>query len=333
MAGRSRVVRVLFDMVESAIRNIGGGLGRRIRYHWYRQRFRSCGRNVLIDVGVIFTNPEHMELGDNVWINSYALLEAGVPAVLSERILKVRENPGFQGERGLLKIGSGVAIGAFNIVNGGGGVSIGDNVTTSAFVKIYSHSHHHRDDEQPERVTYANCMASPADISCIESPIALEDGCWLGLNVAVFGGCIGKNSFVATNAIVVDSLSPNSYAAGAPASRRRQRRWSKRRPTCLLNRQARARGRWGPPALREPQDRAVLQASPRGRRCRAARSHGARLPTALRSRCQAAHLPHGFASAFRARRRPPVEARSRHLHVALTASNCQRPISCRASSP
>ena len=223
MAAPGRLRRVFHDLVESAIRNVGGGVGRRIRYRWYRRRFRSCGRNVLIDIGVIITNPEWIELGDDVWINSYAMLEAGVPGVLAERILKVRENPGFRGERGVLRIGSGVGIGAFNIIQGGGGVVIGDNVTTSAFVKLYSHSHYPRDDQRPDRITYANCMASPPDIACVESPIALEDGCWLGLNVSVFGGTVGKNSFVATNAVVVDSLPPNSHAAGAPARRVRER--------------------------------------------------------------------------------------------------------------
>jgi acetyltransferase-like isoleucine patch superfamily enzyme len=223
VAGPGRLRRVLHDLVESAIRNVGGGLGRRIRYRWYRRRFRACGRNVLIDTGVLITNPEWMELGDDVWINAHAMLEAGAPTVLESRILKVRENPDFRGERGVLRIGSGVAIGAFNIVQGGGGLVIGDNVTTSAFTAIYSLSHHHRDERNPERVTYANCMASPPDIACIESPIVLEEGVWLGLGVAVFGGTVGRNSFVVTHSVVVDSLPENSYAAGSPARRIRER--------------------------------------------------------------------------------------------------------------
>ncbi len=38
--------KIIFPIIESCIRNISGGLGQRIRYQYYKRRFKSCGKNV-----------------------------------------------------------------------------------------------------------------------------------------------------------------------------------------------------------------------------------------------------------------------------------------------
>jgi acetyltransferase-like isoleucine patch superfamily enzyme len=218
-----RVKRVIFDIFESLIRNIGGGIGRRIRYIYYKRRFAQCGKNVIIDIGVVVENPGLMIIGDNVWINSYTQLVAGLPGNSDKRIIKLIANDKYNGEDGYLYIGSGVGIGSYNILHAYGGMYIGNNVTTSACVKIYSFSHYYRDDSRPSRVTYANCMVESEDISCVISPIVIEDGVWLGINATVFGGVIGENSFVGANSVVVRNLPANSYALGQPAKRIKNR--------------------------------------------------------------------------------------------------------------
>ena len=60
-------------------------------------------------------------------------------------------------------------------------------------------------------------MVNSDAISCIESPIVIKTNAWLGLNASVFGGIIGKNSFVSTNSVVISDLKENSYASGSPA--------------------------------------------------------------------------------------------------------------------
>lgn len=219
----TKLKRVFFDIVESLIRNIGGGLGRRIRYAHYKRRLARCGHNVIIDIGVVLENPALMEFGDNVWINSYTHLVAGVPENTDRRIMKVVTNNDYPGESGRLFVGSGVGIGSYNILHAYGGLYIGNNVTTSASVKIYSFSHYYRDDSNPALVTYANCMVDSEHISCIISPIVICDGVWVGINATVFGGTIGKNSFIAANSVVMSNLPPNSYALGQPAKRIKDR--------------------------------------------------------------------------------------------------------------
>jgi acetyltransferase-like isoleucine patch superfamily enzyme len=218
------LIRIIHSLIESAIRNISGGLGQRIRYQYYRRRFRYCGQNVRIDEGVIIHHPENISVGNDVWFLPYSMVTARPKfESFDERIFTAKENPSFQKEKGAITIGDQVSIGAYNIIQGYGGLDIGPRVTTSARVSIYSFSHVPTDPKDPSRVTYANAMVKSDAISCIESPIVIREGVWLGLNVIVFGGTIGKNSFVKTNSIVLRDLPDNSYASGDPAVKIKER--------------------------------------------------------------------------------------------------------------
>ncbi len=220
-----RLMRVLLALLESIIRNISGGIGQRIRYVYYSRRLRSCGRNVRIDEGVIIQNPESIEIGSDVWLLPYSVLTGrGSDPIGANRTIRYKADHSAVAETvPLLKIGSKTSIGAYNIIHGYGGLSIGSRVTTSARVSIYSFSHAPTDHKNPMIVTYANSMVNDAPVACIVSPIVLEDGVWLGLGTAVFAGVIGKDTFVATYSVVTGDLERNSYAIGHPARRIKDR--------------------------------------------------------------------------------------------------------------
>jgi len=122
-----------------------------------------------------------------------------------------------------LIIGNEIQIGAYNIIHGYGGLVISNRVTTSARVSIYSFSHHPIDEDDPSKITYANSMVKTAEISCIRSPILIEEGVWLGIGVSVFGGVIGKNAFVKPNSVVYLDIEENCYAQGSPAIKVKKR--------------------------------------------------------------------------------------------------------------
>ncbi len=217
--------KIIYPLIESCIRNISGGIGQRIRYQYYKRRFKSCGVNVKIDEGVIFQNPENMIIGRDVWFMSYSVITARpIGFKLNNRIEKKIINSKFnQYQTTSLVIGNEIQIGVYNIINGLGGLIIEDRVTLSARVSIYSHSHYFRDDNDKTKVTYANSMVINAPISCIESPIVLEKGVWLGLGVIVLGGTIGKNSFITSNSIVKSNIEDNSYISGNPGKKIKKR--------------------------------------------------------------------------------------------------------------
>lgn len=213
---------ILYNLIESLIRGISGPLGRKLRYWYWSKRFKKCGKNVIIDEGVIIQGPEWISVGDNVWIDKYCILMAG-PVNLEKLIVKNRQINDFKGAIGELIIGSEVHIGIFNIIQAHGGVYIGNKVTTSAGVKIYSLSNYVCDENDPGIITYANCMVKNDPVIYILSPIEIEDGVWIGLNSIILGGRIGKNSFVASSSIVLRDIPENSYASGCPAKKIKSR--------------------------------------------------------------------------------------------------------------
>jgi acetyltransferase-like isoleucine patch superfamily enzyme len=209
---------IVFSFIEYLIRDIPGAIGQKVRYFYFKNRFKVCGTNVRICEGVIFENPENISIGNDVIIHPYSVLTA-MPNSHSykNRILKVIKNENYTRKNGEIIIGNEVGIGVYNIINGYGGVKICNRVTTSARVSIYSLSHYPFDESNRSIITYANAMVKSDNISCIESPVVIYDGVWLGLNVIVLGGTIGKNSFVSANSIVTKSIKENSYASGSPA--------------------------------------------------------------------------------------------------------------------
>lgn len=217
-----KIINAISDLFRLIVIYTPGSLGRKLRYFYYSKRFKKCGKNVLIDEGVIIQNPAWISIGDNVWIDKYSVLMAG-PVNLENNFVKKRNNKNYQWREGELIIGSKVHIGIYNIIQAHVGVYIGDNVTTSAGVKIYSLSNYPFDELNPEMITYANCMVRDGLIAYISSPIVIEENVWLALNVIVLGGCIKKNSFIASNSIVIDDIPENSYASGNPAKRIKER--------------------------------------------------------------------------------------------------------------
>ena len=216
--------KIIYSSIETIIRNISGGIGQRIRRLYYTKRFKSCGYNLKIDEGVIFHNPENIIIGNDVWFLPYSIITAReLNLTISNRILRKRANKEFNYKIGSIVIGNEVSIGAYNIIQGYGGISIEDRVTTSANVSIYSFSHYPNDREDPSKITHASSMVKSDAISCIESPIVIKTNAWLGLNTSVFAGTIGKNSFVSTNSVVISDLKENSYASGSPATKIKNR--------------------------------------------------------------------------------------------------------------
>ena len=71
-----KLKNIIFSIVELLIINIPGGLGQRVRYAYYSRRFAMCGKNVRIDIGVIFQNPENIYIGDDVWFLPYSIITA-----------------------------------------------------------------------------------------------------------------------------------------------------------------------------------------------------------------------------------------------------------------
>ena len=104
-------------------------------------------------------------------------------------------------------IGEGCWIGAFTIIDGSGGLVIGDGCEVSAGAQIYTHS------------TVARVI-SERNTSIQRSPVAIGDHVHIGAGAIVLMGTrIGHHSVIGAGAVVLEdtTIPPWSLAVGSPA--------------------------------------------------------------------------------------------------------------------
>lgn len=105
------------------------------------------------------------------------------------------------------QIGPGTWIGAFTVIDGSGGLTIGEGCNISAGAQIYTHS------------TVARCVSEgQRDIE--RSATSLGDYVHVGANaVVLMGSHIGDHSVIAAGALVPENTvaPPNSVLRGVPA--------------------------------------------------------------------------------------------------------------------
>lgn len=210
---------ILFaDVIKFFIIYMPGGLGFRLRYLYYKSRFKSMGSNVRIDVGVHIEGAEYISVGSNVYIDKYCIIATG--GKLVGRVSK-KINPNFAYEQGEIIIGDNIHIAHFCILMGYGGVFIGNNSVMSAGCKIYSLTNTVNDPVVPSKVI---SIQPYEEAPFLLSPVVFGENVWLGLNVIVMPSVsIEKNSFCVSNSLILRSYPVNSYLAGQPAILARKR--------------------------------------------------------------------------------------------------------------
>jgi acetyltransferase-like isoleucine patch superfamily enzyme len=105
-------------------------------------------------------------------------------------------------------IGDEFHIGAFSLVDYTGGVVIGDRVTISDDVKVYTHSHF----IQGDRVNWR-------DEPITHSRLVIEDDVWLASGVIILESVtrIGRGAIVAAGSVVTKDVDEGKIVAGNPA--------------------------------------------------------------------------------------------------------------------
>ena len=105
---------------------------------------------------------------------------------------------------GDVKVGANTWIGPFTILDGVGGLTIGENCSISAGVQIYTH------DSVARAVT-----GGQADLD--RAPTEIGSRCYIGPNTVIAKGVtIGEGSVIGACSLVLDDIPPGSKAFGAP---------------------------------------------------------------------------------------------------------------------
>lgn len=133
-------------------------IGRGIRRLIWKHLFKSSGYGLKIYEGVLIRYPENIEVGDNVAINDYCIL------------------------------------------NGKGGIKIGNNVALAHGVKIYSF-----DQMRPDEAE-------------VLAPVKIGNDTWVGANAVITKGVtIGNHCIIGASSVVTKNISSNTIAVGIPA--------------------------------------------------------------------------------------------------------------------
>jgi acetyltransferase-like isoleucine patch superfamily enzyme len=105
---------------------------------------------------------------------------------------------------GQVRVGSHVWVGPFTVLDGSGGLEIGDFCSISAGVQIYSH----------DSIDWAvSGGVSPYQYA----PVVIGSRCYIGPNVIIAKGVtIGDGCIIGANSLVLNDVPPNSKAYGNP---------------------------------------------------------------------------------------------------------------------
>ncbi|MCK4341993.1 MAG: acyltransferase [Phycisphaerae bacterium] len=215
--------RELREIIEAVVRHWPGKLGFTMRRLYYRIRLKHVGRNVLISPGVRFFGHRYISIGDDTHVDLDCILVAGHTSL--EHLDEVRrvENPYFTLSEGELSIGKGVHIAPGCLINGIGGVQIGDYCGCTAGTRIFSITNHYAGvrDRSRRDILFTN-QAMPRSI--IIGPVVLERNVGIALNSVVLPGtALREDSFVGIGSVARGVIPPNTIVAGNPAVRIKDR--------------------------------------------------------------------------------------------------------------
>jgi len=103
-------------------------------------------------------------------------------------------------------IGAGTWIGAFTVIDGSGGLTIGEGCDVSSGVHIYTHSSAKR------------CVSGRAYPIVDRAPVTIGDRVFIGANAVInMGVTIGDEAVIAAGAVVTRDVPPRTVVAGVPA--------------------------------------------------------------------------------------------------------------------
>ena len=105
---------------------------------------------------------------------------------------------------GEVSVGSNTWVGPFTVLDGLGGLEIGDWCAISSGVQLYSHDTIQR-----------NITGGKADVEYAKTTIGHR--CYIGPNTVIAKGItIGDGCIIGANSLVLESIPPNSKAVGTP---------------------------------------------------------------------------------------------------------------------
>lgn len=206
-----------YELITMLLGPVPGALGLLLRKIFYPLLFKKVGKGVIFGRDVTIRHGDKIELGNNVVIDDYSLMDgrgAGAEGIVIGDNVIINRGVTIQAKKGGIRIGSHSNIGAGSSVVAMGGVYIDEMVGMAGHCSISGggFSVEREKDSVREHSMYS------------KGPIRIDKKCRLGIGAVVLDGVhIKEGCLVGAGSLVVDDLPEYCVAAGVPAKARRDR--------------------------------------------------------------------------------------------------------------
>ena len=171
-----------------------------------RCRFANDSR---VSVGAYVKGPDNIRLGAKCKIHDSASLDASRgPGIDLGDQMTLNRYAYLQGDKGGIRLGNRVEINNYTIINGTGGVDVGDDTLIGPGVRIISYQHRY--------AAGSTIRSQPTEAR----PIRIGRDVWVGANVVVLAGVtVGDGAVIGAGAVVTRDVAPGTVVAGVPAQK------------------------------------------------------------------------------------------------------------------
>jgi len=211
VVGSSSIYDLLkYEIITSIFGDLPGGTGIFLRKYVYSGLFNKLN-NVTFGKHLSIRHPSKILIDKGTIIDDYSVLDAksqrNPGIIIGEKCLIGRNASISTGYNGYVRIGKNTIIGASSLLQGPGGIDIGENVLIGDRTVLNAGKHIFEDPELP----------------ILEQGITMEgisigDDVWIGTGVIVTDGVtISRGSIIEPGSLVNTNIPPYSVATGSPA--------------------------------------------------------------------------------------------------------------------
>lgn len=211
IVGSTRFIDLLrYEAITMLFANFPGAAGLVLRKFFLRFIVAEIGKGVAVSRGVVMRCPVGLRIGAGSMIDDgvfFDIKSAQAAVRLGEKCQLMRNVHFETGYNGHVTIGDNSYVGVFSILNGQGGLTIGNNVLIGGHSHIVAGNHDYADIDTPINQQ-----------GFVSHGIVIQDNVWLGAGVKVMDGVtIGEGSIVAAGAVVTKDIEPFTIVGGVPA--------------------------------------------------------------------------------------------------------------------
>jgi len=210
VGGNSLIDLIQYELTISFLSPIPGAIGFFLRRYFSKHRFAIVGSGVMIGSNVTLRCPNRIWLGDNIAIDSSAVLDAkGKESSIhmGDSVL-VGKGSIFSCASGKIQVGNELSFGPYCYIR-----ASRSSIVMGSYITIGSHT----------TIISGNPDYERLDIHMMKQlgsarGIIIEDDVWIGVGVQVIDGVkIGRGSVIGAGAVVINDIPPYGIATGVPA--------------------------------------------------------------------------------------------------------------------